>query len=1279
MSVSESKPWRVSIDTGGTFNDCIAVAPDGSVHRAKVLSTGALRARVVEIGGEGAVKVSDAWNAPAGFVQGWRLRVLGRGDRTDAARVLDHRARADGTILKLSTLPDALAPGVAVELRGDEESPIVAARLVTGTPAGQPLPALSLRLATTRGTNALLERRGGPVAFFVTEGFADLLSIGTQQRPDIFALNIVKPRPLYDVVVEVPERLRVDGSVLRPMDLTALEPRLAGLRAGGIRVGAIALMHSWINPAHEEALSSFLQARGFVHVSCSAEMAAAIKFLPRAQTTVVDAYLSPVIRSYLANVSGALTDGSTLHAMTSGGGLVSAAAFRPKDSLLSGPAGGVVGAAAAARRSGFTRAITFDMGGTSTDVARYDGDHSYVFEHHVADAHIVAPAVAVESVAAGGGSVCWFDQAEGTLRVGPQSAGASPGPACYGAGGPLTITDCNLLLGRLDASRFEIPIDADAARAKADELMQEVQQARGVAMDLHDLLEGLIDLADERMAQAIRTISISKGYDPADHVLVAFGGAGGQHACAVARRLGMRRVLIPQDVGLLSARGLSEAVIERFAQRQVLMSLDRDVEWLPALIADLEAQARSAVATQGVAPRDVTIRRRIAHLRLAGQEASIAIDLASSNPTSEELTNDFRAQYRALYGYAPLGRAMEVESVRVVASAPSAAPAVAHAGDVGGVGETAVSLPAPHARIAARFLSTEFQAAVFERSQLVPGASIRGPALILESHGTTVLPPGWSAHVDGPGALNLSHEGGPSPSSASSAVHDELLIARLTSIATDMGQTLRATALSTNVKERLDYSCAILDADAQLVVNAPHIPVHLGALGLSVRMVRDAIAMGPGDVVVTNHPAFGGSHLPDVTVITPVFSAEGSLLAYVASRAHHAEIGGTRPGSMPPGARTLAEEGAVIPPMHLVKAGLSRLDEFRQLLTTSAHPTRQPDDNLADVQAQIAANHRGAQAIAALAADSGPEDLAATMTALTDRAHARTLAALRRFAGQTLDAQEALDDGSPIRVSIRVTDDGRANVDFSGSAAVHPTNFNTPAGVVRSALMYVLRLLIDQPLPLNEGILRAVDLHLPEGMLNPRFDADPGRCPAVAAGNCETSQRVVDTLIKALGLAACSQGTMNNFIFGNERFGYYETICGGSGAGPTFDGADAVHTHMTNTRITDPEVLEHRYPVRLDRFAVRAHSGGPGQHRGGDGAIRAYTFLEPVSISLLTQHRTIHPYGAAGGSEAKCGYQTLMLPNGEVRELGPVEALDVGAGTRLIMETPGGGGWGDAR
>jgi 5-oxoprolinase (ATP-hydrolysing) len=1282
--------WQIWIDTGGTFTDCLALHPQGIRRRAKVLSSSALRAVVVAAEAADTLRIAEEWGAAAGVVDGLELRVLGSdgpGVRIAAYEPATRRMRLAAAI--------DVAPGAAVEVRSPEEAPILAARLATGTAFGAPLPPLAMRLATTRGTNALLERRGAPTALFITRGFGDLLRIGTQQRPDLFALDVRRPAPLYAESVEVAERRAADGSVLLPLDVDAAREAAERVASSGIRSAAVALAHAFRDPAHERALAEALRAAGFEHVSLSSDLAPFIGLLARAETAVVDAYLGPVIGRYLDGVRGAL-GGGRLHVMTSAGGLVRPEDFRAKDALLSGPAGGVVGAALAGRRSGHARVIAFDMGGTSTDVARVDGDFEYVWEHEVGGAHIVAPALAIESVAAGGGSVCAFD-AQG-LRVGPESAGAWPGPACYGAGGPLTITDCNLLLGRLDPARFAIPVDTAPAAAAADALAAAVRARTGEALDREALLAGLIDIADERMADAIRGISLRRGYDPAEYALVAFGGAGAQHACGVAARLGIGTVIVPTDAGLLSAIGIGHAPVERFAERQVLRPLDKAASALPELFETLAAEAAEAVAREGVPRGEIAVRRRIANLRYVGQDSTLTVEWDEEVPLREA----FEARYAAVYGHRPAARPIEVESVRAIASTrvadpppqPAAEPRDAH--------------PAGTRRTWMGGAWTEVP--VFERDALRPGARIPGPALIAEKHSATYVAAGWEAGVDGAGNLVLQCESARCESArcesakvtataetaadsdaASGAVHSrtfalshsrtpdavrtELFVSRFRALVGEMGEMLRRTALSTNVKERLDFSCALLDADGELVVNAPHIPVHLGAMGLCVRSVRDAIPMERGDVIVTNHPGFGGSHLPDVTVITPVHGDGGALVGYVASRAHHAEIGGTRPGSMPPAARTLAEEGVVIRPMHLVRAGVARWDEMRAVLEGGPHPSRNVDDNLADLAAAVAANHRGAELLRALAAEHGAAAVAEYMDALEHRAEAGIRDALRRIPDGVYEAEERLDDGSPLCVRIVVEGD-RAAIDFAGSAEVHPGNLNATPAIVSSVVLYVLRLLVREPLPLNEGLLRAVDLAVPPGLLSPPFGDDPAADPAVVGGNTEVSQRLTDTLLKALGLAACSQGTMNNVLWGAAGFGYYETVCGGSGAGPGWDGASAVHTHMTNTRITDPEVVEHRYPVRVERFGIRAGSGGAGAHRGGDGAVRELTFLAPMSLSVLTQHRAEGPYGVHGGSPGAPGRQRVVRAGGEVVELGSVDGTEVEPGDRLVLETPGGGGWG---
>jgi 5-oxoprolinase (ATP-hydrolysing) len=1283
--VSGSGGWQIWIDTGGTFTDALGLDPEGELHRAKILSTGALRGTVIQRTDGARLRVAERWHAPADLVVGFRFRLLDRAhpDRT-VRRYGPASASAPASVLELSEpLPDDVPPGTAFEVISEEEAPVLAARLLTRTPPGRDFPVASLRLATTLGTNALLERRGAPTALFVTRGFGDLLRIGTQQRPDLFALDVRRPEPLYVAVVEVTERLAADGSVLVPLDESRVAAEAERLAAGGVRSAAVALMHSYRDPRHEIRLRDLLTRCGFEQVSCSSDLAPFIKILPRAETAVVDAYLAPVVGGYLARVRGRM-GGGRLHVMTSAGGLVGPETARPKDTLLSGPAGGVVGAALAGRRCGLDRIIAFDMGGTSTDVARCDGDFEYVYEHQVGEAHLVAPALAIESVAAGGGSVCWFDGHR--LRVGPRSAGATPGPACYGAGGPLTLTDVNLLLGRLDPGRFEIPIVPGRAESELEALRAALRRGTGEDPEPETVLAGLLEIANERMAEAIRRISLRRGYDPAEYALVAFGGAGGQHACAVASGLGIVTVLVPPDTGLLSALGLGHAVIERFAEEQVLQPLARAEADLAARFAALARRAERAVQAEGVPESEITIRRRLAHLRFAGQDATVEVPYDGRAP----LLQGFQDRYAALFGHRPEGRAVELEAIRVVASSR---PAVT---DAPTAPDQVVASPfdAPPAGTRRACVDgTWSELPLFDRDRLAPGALLRGPALVFEAHSATVIEPGWRGEVDRSGTLVLRHGGGaerggtpgrtigdPAPAADQAvprpeAVRLELFTNRLRAIATDMGERLRQTAISTNIRERLDFSCAILDRDGELVVNAPHIPVHLGALGLCVRGLRGTIDLRPGDVVATNHPAYGGSHLPDVTVVTPVFADDGALLGYVASRAHHAEIGGSRPGSMPPAATRLAEEGVVIPPLHLIEEGRPAWAQVEGLLRESPFPSRAVADNLADLRAAVAANHAGAEALRALARTGGAEAVARQMEALKRLAERHVREALAEVPDGRYEATEALDDGSPLRVAVAIEGDA-ARVDFTGSAQVHSGNLNATPAVVRSVLIYVLRLLVRRPLPLNEGLLRAVAIDIPRGILNPDFPDDPALAPAIVGGNIETSQRLVDTLLKALRLAACSQGTMNNVLFGDAGFGYYETIGGGCGAGQGFDGASAVHSHMTNTRITDTETLEHRFPVRVERFAIRRGSGGAGRFHGGDGAVREITFLAPLSLSVLSQHRTVRPYGLEGGEPGLAGSQRIVRQGGDVQALASIDGCEVGPGDRLVIETPGGGGYG---
>ena len=1238
------------------------------MHRVKVLSSGVLRGTVTAQTRPDTLMVRENWDAPPDFIRGLMLSIP---DTAFAARVASFDPET-GAIVLQTPLPAAIPAQTPFEVRFDEEAPLVACRLLTGTPAGDTLPPLSLRLATTRGTNALLTHTGVPPALFLTAGFGDLLLIGTQQRPDLFALDIVKPAPLYRKVIEVSERLEASGTVLRPLDEPRLRADATRLVRDGVTTAAVALLHSYQNPVHERRIAEILREAGFTHVSLSSDLAPFIKILPRAETALVNAYLAPVIDAYLSGVRDALPKNTTLHVMTSTGGLVSAGTFHPKDSLLSGPAGGIVGAARAGERAGFPKIIAFDMGGTSTDVARFDGAFDYVWEHTVGVAHLATPALAIETVAAGGGTVC--SAGPHGIKAGPESAGAFPGPACYGAGGPLTITDVNLLLGRILPHRFGIPLSPPHAEQAARRLLTDLGES-DTNRDI--VLEGLLEIANERMADAIRRISVRRGYDPTEYALVSFGGAGGQHACAVASRLGIVTVVVPTDASLLSAWGIGHAAIERMAERQVLRVLDAEMAaQVTAMMARLSDEAIDALIAEGADRSAVNIRRRIVNLRLVGQESTQSVEFDPAVP----LTVAFAARFQAVFGYPPpTDRKIEVESLRVVAGSAVPAPDTAADGsDV--VTDTRVPVSAQSVR--AYFGSRWQTIPTYERDDLRTGDMVAGPALITERHSITVIETGWCCRVHSSGSLVLAYASVEEITSDAAArpdaVQAELFSARFAAIAEEMGEQLRQNSISTNVKERLDFSCALLDPQGELVATAAHIPVHLGALGACVRRLRESIPMEPGDVIVTNHPGFGGSHLPDVTVVTPVYDSASLLLGYVASRAHHAEIGGKRPGSMPPDATTLAEEGVVLPPMYLVRMEESRLETVCDLLRSGPYPSRAVADNRADLEAALAAGQRGADALIALAARHGAKTVERYREALKDRVEARMRRALAALPDGDYSAREYLDDGSPIAVRITVTGDS-AVIDFTGTGATQGGNLNAPPAVAASAVLYVLRLLVNEPLPLNEGLMRPITLLLPpDTLLNPAFDlADPARCPAVVGGNTEVSQRIVDTLLKAFGLAACSQGTMNNVLFGTDSFGYYETVCGGAGATPNAPGAHAVHTHMTNTRITDTEILERRYPVRVDRFSVRCGSGGAGKHPGGDGIVREFTFLAPMSLSVLTQRRTSGPYGVAGGEAGLPGRQHLVHADGTITNLAPTDSADVQTGDRLILQTPGGGGWGE--
>ncbi len=1143
---------------------------------------------------------------------------------------------------------------------------MLAARLATTTPLHQSLPPMEMRLGTTRGTNALLERKGAKTTLLVTRGFKDLLAIGTQQRPHIFSLNIKKPAPYYTHVIEVDERLDAQGNTVISLNNDEVDNVLQQLISTQPESVAIALLHSYRNSVHEQQIAKSLANQNFSHVSISSELSSSQKILPRAATAVVNAYLAPIIHQYLTRIRAHIPDGS-LKVMSSAGGLADANLYQPKDSLLSGPAGGVVGSAAVLKQvqsqhPKFRRLLSLDMGGTSTDVSRYDREYDYQYLTKVGEAEITSPALAIETVAAGGGSICQYKS--DALAVGPESAGAHPGPACYGQGGPLTITDVNLLLGRLRADKFGIPINRKAAQQALAKVKEVLSQSSKVSDE--ELLLGFLRIANEKMTEAVRSISVKKGFDPTEYSLLGFGGAGGQHACEIASLLNIRTIIIPQDAGLLSAYGMGQAVLERFATRQVLQPFVEVQDDLENWIEQLRQEATELCQQEGYTSDNLQTRLVKLFLRFEGQESTLDIDFTRS----DEVIDSYRQRYEALFGHWLANRTVELESIKVVVS--TASPTIPS--------PTAEEryTPAATATQSAYTLDGWISAPVYDWDQLQAGASIFGPALVLSNTTTLWVEPNWQFQLDGFGnALLFSEEKtDPLHTEAPEAVQLALFTNRFTSIASGMGALLERTSFSVNVKERLDFSCALLSANARLIVNAPHIPVHLGSLGICVRSVRESISMEEGDVIITNHPGYGGSHLPDVTLISPVFFKK-QLIGYLANRAHHAEIGGSRPGSMPTQATTLAEEGVVISPTYLVRQGEPQWETIRQLFTTGKFPTRNVEENLADLNGGLASVRWGMEALQQLAQQHGADAVSHYMQKIESRTAHRMASCLKELKQTSYSATEFLDDGSQLKVRVTAEQGNYLTVDFTGSAPTHPNNFNATPAIVYSTVMYVLRLLLDEDLPLNEGLLESIKIVLPEdSILNPTFADSPLQCPAVVGGNTETSQRLVDTLLKAFGMAACSQGTMNNVLFGNEQFGYYETIGGGSGAGSGFKGTDAVHQHMTNTRITDPEVLEFRYPIRLDEFSIRPQSGGAGKWSGGNGIIRKFTFLAPLSLTVLTQHRNVAPYGMAGGQPGKAGRQWIIRKDGTEKILMNVGEAEMQVGDQFVIQTPGGGGYG---
>ena len=1144
-----------------------------------------------------------------------------------------------------------------------DDAAVAGIRHMLGLPPGAAIPPGlidSVKMGTTVATNALLERRGAPTLLVVNQGFADILRIGNQARPRLFDLDVRLPPPLYQSVVEVRGRVGVDGTVVEPLDEDAAGAAFIAAAAQGLRACAIALIHAWRHPAMEQRLGALARAAGFTQVSMSHAVSPLLRLVPRGDTTVVDAYLSPVLRHYVNQVAGALGD-TRLFFMQSNGGLAQADRFMGKDAILSGPAGGIVGAARTAAMAGYTQIIGFDMGGTSTDVALYDGAFERAFETEVAGVRMRAPMMAINTVAAGGGSILHHES--GRVRVGPDSAGASPGPACYRRGGPLTVTDANVMLGRLQPAHFprlfgpagDAPLNAEIVVAEFATLAAEMGQ------DVHTVADGFLRVAVSNMARAIKQVSVQRGRDPARFALACFGGAGGQHACLVADELGMATVFIHPMAGVLSAYGMGLA--DQIVLREQAVELAYGPDVLPALnaVADtLAAAARAELAVQGAV--DCTIKRRV-HLRYAGTEAALAV------PLDAGAAEAFADAHRARFGFVTPGRALVAEQVSVEAVAPGE-PVVEPTQP-----PRASGVPVPVDTVQMWSHGQAHATAVYDRATLFAGDTLPGPALVREANATTVIDDGWTATVTTQDHMILTRAA-PLRTQAASLAADPVLLELFNNlfmaVAEQTGAVLQNTSQSVNIKERLDFSCAVFDAEGRLVANAPHVPVHLGAMGESVQAVlrSRAATLRPGDVVALNNPYNGGTHLPDITVITPVFGTDGAIRFFVGSRGHHADVGGTTPGSTPPHSQSLEEEGVVIDDFLLVDSGVFQEDGFRALLAGARYPARSPDVNVADIKAQVAANERGLQELGRVVARYGWPVVGAYMGHVMDHAETSVRRVLDRLSDGAFTT--TLDDGTPLVVAVTVDRVARtATVDFTGTGPQRPGNFNAPRAVTRACVLYVFRCLVGQDIPLNDGCLRPITIVVPPGTF-----LSPAPGAAVVAGNTEVSQAVCNALLGALGIMACSQGTMNNLLFGDATRQYYETICGGMGAGPTWDGAGPVQTHMTNTRMTDPEILELRYPVRLEQFAVRTGSGGSGQHRGGDGVMRRIRFLEPMEAVIVASRRTVPPFGLAGGAPGAAGLQWVERADGTTEALTGTDRAALVPGDALVVHTPGGGGYG---
>ncbi len=1169
--------------------------------------------------------------------------------------------------------PDAALQGIRDVLGLATDAPIPAERIE------------SVKMGTTVATNALLERKGDRTVLVTTKGFRDVLRIAYQNRPDIFARHIELPDLLFERVIEIDERYSARGKELVALDLAAARVDLCSAWQQGIRSVAIVFMHAYRYPAHEQGIAKLAREIGFTQVSVSHEVSPLVKLVGRGDTTVVDAYLTPILRRYIDTVARQLT-GTDLLFMQSNGGLVDSRFFQGKDSILSGPAAGVVGAVRSSAAAGFDQIIGFDMGGTSTDVSHFEGEYERSFESEVAGVRIRAPMMHIHTVAAGGGSILHFDGSR--YRVGPESAGASPGPACYRRGGPLTVTDCNVMLGKIVPDHFpqvfgpggDLPIDPQRVHQLFSSLSAEITAATGDTRTPQQVAHGFLEIAIHNMANAIRKVSVQRGHDVSAYTLCCFGGAGGQHACLVADALGISRIFIHPYAGVLSAYGMGLAERRLIREKSVEAQLsDKLIPKLEQVMSDIEHNGCIEMQAQGVSRKHISRVRKL-HLRYDGTDTTLQVD----HGKYETIITRFESAHHRRFGFIHTDRPLIVEavSVEVIGAAEAANdPTSDTQWQQSSPGQPCKPLDESeiYTTNASQNGEEAFTAAVFAREQLTVEHTIKGPAIIVEANSTIVIEPGWSARLSPLNHLLLTRVTALARKTAMGTQVDpvrlEIFNNLFMSIAEQMGTTLQNTSHSVNIKERLDFSCAIFDVRGELVANAPHMPVHLGSMGESVQSVirHHAGTMKPGDAYAINAPYNGGTHLPDITVITPVYDDAGEhILFYAGSRGHHADIGGITPGSMPPGSTSIEQEGVLFNNFKLLDAGQFREVELRTLLASNEYPARNPDQNIADLKAQIAANEAGVQGLRKMIGHFGLATVRAYMGHVQDNAEE----SVRRVIEVLQDGSFTypFDDGTFIHVRISIDKLKRqACIDFSDSSEQQANNFNAPAAVCKAAVLYVFRTLVDDDIPLNAGCLKPLDIIIPQGsLLNPQYPA------AVVAGNVETSQRIVDTLYGALGMLAASQGTMNNFTFGNAHWQYYETICGGSGAGPNFDGTDAVQTHMTNSRITDPEVLEWRFPVLLESFAIREGSGGAGLHAGGNGTVRRLRFLEPMTATILSNSREVPPFGVQGGEPGAVGQNRVERADGRTIPLSACDQVDMNAGDVFVIETPGGGGYGNA-